>query len=106
MTHNIVIRPKAEDDLVQIWVHIAKDNPAAADRVFLAAEKTFQNIAFMPGMGTPYKSKRSGLKGIRFHPVQNYPVYLIYYRKIESGIEIVRVLHGHMDRPQHLEPDD
>lgn len=29
----ILITPAAEDDLINLWVYIARDNPSAADRV-------------------------------------------------------------------------
>jgi toxin ParE1/3/4 len=105
MTPMVLVRPKAENDLIQIWLFIARDNPAAADRVFLSAEKTFESIASMPEMGTKYRSKRSELNGVRFFPIKQYHNYIIYYRQLSNGIEILRILHGHMDKPRHLEPE-
>lgn len=32
-------------DLTEIWVHIARDNPEAADRVVKAAYATFEMLA-------------------------------------------------------------
>ena len=95
--------PAAEDDLINLWVYIARDNPAAADRVLRSAEKTFEAIADMPGIGTVYRSKRTKLHGLRFFPLKKYPNYVVYYRKIENGIEIVRVLHAHMEKDKRLE---
>jgi toxin ParE1/3/4 len=103
MMPNVLIRPKAENDLIQIWLYIAQDNPSAADRVFLSAEKTFESIASMPGMGSRYKARRVDLGDIRFIPVKQFHNYIIYYREIPEGIEIVRVLHGHMEKHRHLE---
>ena len=56
----------------------------------------------MPGVGTPYQSKRAGLRGLRFFPLTKFPHYVIYYREIKEGIEIIRVLHGHMDKHRKL----
>ena len=100
----ILITPAAEDDLINIWIYIARDNPEAADRTYQAAEKTFETLAAMPEIGTVYWTKRAKLKGLRFFPIKQFHNYLIYYREIIDGIEIVRVLHAHMEKNRRLEP--
>ena len=101
----IIITPAAESDLVNIWLYIARDNPNVADRVCQAAESTFQALAATPRMGTLYQSKRAQLEGMRFFPVSKFQSYIIYYREQPKGIEIVRVLHAHMDKKKRLEPE-
>ena len=100
----ILITPAAEDDLINIWVYIARDNPEAADRTYQAAEKTFETLAAMPEIGTLYWTQRSRLKGRRFFPVKQFHNYVIYYREIADGVEIVRVLHARMEKNRRLEP--
>jgi plasmid stabilization system protein ParE len=39
----ILITPAAEDDLINIWIYIARDNPEAADRTI----KTNRKAAFI-----------------------------------------------------------
>ena len=102
----IIITPAAEDDLVNIWLYIARDKPDAADRVYQAAESTFHALAATPRMGTLYQSKRAQLKNVRFFPVSKFQSYVIYYRERSEGIEIVRVLHAHMDKKKRLEPEE
>ena len=34
--------PAAEEDLINIWVYVARGNQGAADRVYEAAEGTFE----------------------------------------------------------------
>jgi toxin ParE1/3/4 len=48
---SILITPAAENDLVNIWFYIARDNQDAADRVYQAAEKTFESLLAEPRMG-------------------------------------------------------
>ena len=100
----ILITPAAEDDLINIWVYIARDNPEAADRTYQAAEKTFETLAAMPEIETVYWTKRAKLKSLRFFPVKQFHNYVIYYREIMDGVEIVRVLHAHMEKNRRLEP--
>jgi plasmid stabilization system protein ParE len=37
------------------------------------------------------------LDGIRMWPIPDFPNHLIFYRLIETGVEIVRVLHSARD---------
>ena len=100
----IHITPAAENDLINIWLYIARDNPEAADRVYQAAEDTFKSLASMPHIGTLYRSKRAQLKGVRFFSVSKFQSYVIYYRDLPKGIEIIRVLDAHMNKQKRLEP--
>lgn len=103
---SILITPAAENDLVNIWLYIARDNQDAADRVYQAAEKTFESLLAAPCTGTLYRAKRPRLEGIRFFPVSKFQNYIIYYREHPQGIEIIRVLHAHMDKKKRLEPEE
>jgi len=80
-------RPEAENDLVDIWLYIAQDNPANADRFLDRIQESCLALANFPQMGT----KRDELKtGLRSHTVGRY---LIFYFPLADGIDIVRVLH-------------
>ncbi len=98
----ILITPAAENDLIDIWTHIARNSYTAADKVYQSAYKTFNSLADMPEMGTKYRSKRQQLNCLRFFPINKYPSFVVYYRQIEDGIEIVRVLHAHMKKERRL----
>ncbi|MGE3311308.1 MAG: type II toxin-antitoxin system RelE/ParE family toxin [Limisphaerales bacterium] len=80
-----------DQDLLEIWLYIARDNPDAADRVIRAAETTFTTLAQSPDLGRLRKFGRR----IRSFRVQGFSNYLVFYRETELGVvEIVRVLHG------------
>ncbi|MEN8258827.1 MAG: type II toxin-antitoxin system RelE/ParE family toxin [Thermodesulfobacteriota bacterium] len=101
---SILITPAAENDLINIWLYIAEDNEGAANRLYEAAQSTFELIISSPKMGTLYRAKRVRLQGLRFFPIQRFQNYMVYYKEITDGIEIIRVLHGHMLQYNHLEP--
>lgn len=103
---SILITPAAENDLINIWLYIARDNQETADHVYQAAEKTFESLLAAPRMGTLYQARRPRLEGIRFFPVSKFQNYVIYYREHPQGIEIVRVLHARMDKKERLEPEE
>ena len=79
---------QADEDLIDLWVYIAQDNPDAADHLLDEFEKKFALLAGQPRLG----AARSDIApGLRHFPVGNY---LILYREIDPGIEVVRVVHG------------
>jgi toxin ParE1/3/4 len=102
----VLITPAAEEDLINIWVYIARNNEEAADRVYREAKETFELLANSPGIGTPYHPRRTQLKGVRFFPIHKFHSYLIYYREQSEGIEVIRVLHAHMEKQTRLEPEN
>jgi toxin ParE1/3/4 len=81
-------RPEAENDLADIWWHIAQDKPQEADRLLDRIQETLLMLTKFPHMGI----SREGLKpNLHSFSVGNY---LIFYFPLEDGIEVVRVLHG------------
>ncbi len=81
----------AEQDYRQIWRYIAADNADAADRLLLRIDSKLLVYAENPGMGTA--RDRLG-PALRSFPVGNY---VVFYRLVAEGIELVRVLHGARD---------
>ena len=81
----------AEADLAEISAFIAKDNPTAAMRLIDMVEEKCRLIASRPAIGRP---RDALLAGLRSHPIGQY---IVFYRPIPDGVEIVRVLHGARD---------
>src|SRR5436309_9734547 len=82
-------RPKARIDLAEIYSYIVDDNLDAAERLVEAAERDFARLADMPGMGPRWGFKKARLKDVRFCPIKGFRNYLIFYRPIEGGIEVL-----------------
>ena len=79
---------QADEDLIDLWVYIAQDNPDAADHLLDEFENKFALLAGQPRLG----AARSDIApGLRHFPAGNY---LILYRETDDGIEVVRVVHG------------
>jgi toxin ParE1/3/4 len=79
---------RAEDDLLDIWRHVATDNPVAADRLLDRINGTFALLAETPRLGP---ARRDVGHDMRYFVVGSY---LILYRPLANGVEIVRVVHG------------
>ena len=82
------LRPQAEADIEAIVLYIAEDSPQAARRWTETIYTCCQRLGEMPEMGVARSDIREGL---RTFPVGNY---LVLYRQVENGAEIVRVVHG------------
>ena len=86
------ILPSAESDLADIWDYIAQNSPDNADRFIDRIFQTCQeNLASNPHMGRPREELSPGLRSLILGD------YIIFYRPIDSGVEVVRVLHGRRD---------
>jgi toxin ParE1/3/4 len=86
---------QAEQDLIDIWTYIARNNPAAADRLLDVFDEKSQALARNPQMG---RVREDVAAGVRHFPVGKY---LILYRELGGGVEVVRYVHG-MRRLQDL----
>jgi toxin ParE1/3/4 len=89
----IRISPAARRDLDEIWFYIAQDNIEAADKLVRAVVSRFSKLAVTPDLG-----RRREELSIRLH---SFPVgrYVILYRPMKGGVEVVRVLDGARDVP-------
>ncbi|MHB1561477.1 MAG: type II toxin-antitoxin system RelE/ParE family toxin [Isosphaeraceae bacterium] len=90
--------PEAIQDLIEIADYIAeRTGLAASDRFLDAVDRTFRRLAQMPGIGTRWDDEDPELEKVRFFPVTRYRKYLVFYRPLGGGIEVLRVLHGARD---------
>ena len=83
--------PRAGRDLEEIWFFVAQDDPVAADRWLDTLEEKLGLIADNPLMGA---TRPDIAPELRYYPVGHY---LLLYRLVAGGIEVVRVVHGARD---------
>ena len=83
--------PAAEADLIDIWIHVALDNPAAADQLLDRIGEKIALLADFPEAGV---LREDIAEGVRMLAVGNY---VVLYRLAASGVEVVRVVHGARD---------
>jgi toxin ParE1/3/4 len=87
----VVKRPLAELDLWEIWDYIADDSLDRADGFLDRIEEKLRSLARSPGIG---RRREELLPGLQSFPVGNY---VVFYRAIEDGIDVIRILHGSRD---------
>ena len=90
--NGFIVSSRAKRHLLEIWSFIALDDEKAADRVENEFYAAFASLARMPGLG----SLRPALtpKPLLFFVLRSY---LIVYRRVKVGIQIVAVVHGRRD---------
>ena len=93
----VVERPKARQELEDIAVFIGRRSPSAALRLLAAARKTFDALAAMPEMGAVWETENIRFQGLRHFPIVRYPSYVIFYRPLADGVEVLHVLRGTRD---------
>ena len=84
--------PEAEQDLFDIWQHIAEDGSrSSADNILCDIDAACVALAAWPDLGSSRDHVREGLRARRSDR------YVIFYRVEEIRIAIVRVLHERRD---------
>ncbi|MBD2458619.1 type II toxin-antitoxin system RelE/ParE family toxin [Nostoc sp. FACHB-87] len=84
-----IISPAASFDLAEIIDYFTVRNIEAGERFIDEFEKKCKYLANFPNMGRSYANIKHDLRGV---PLNGY---IILYRIIDSGIEIVRVVSGY-----------
>lgn len=90
---DVVRTDRAELDLIEILVHLGERSEKAANRFAAALDKACAVHAQFPTLGVACDELSRGLR--RF----TVEKYAIFFRSIQDGIEIIRVVHGARDFP-------
>lgn len=91
---------RANLDLIECYANLGSRGPLAPRRFRRTAVKTFQALACRLDMGAPHESANPSLTGLRCASVLRFGYHLIFYRPIDDGIEVIRVLHALRDIPE------
>jgi toxin ParE1/3/4 len=86
-----IISAAASQDLDEISDYFLSRSLEAGDRFVNAFEQKCQNLVKFPNMGRSYADIEPSLRGV---PLEGY---IILYRVLSDGVEIVRVVSGYQD---------
>jgi toxin ParE1/3/4 len=78
-------------DLLEIWEWIAADSPSTADRVYDAIEKRCGSLRQHPKLGRPRPEIEEGVRSLVIER------WLAFYRIVEDGVQVVRIIDGARD---------
>ena len=82
------LSPQAKSELEAIGDHIAEVSPTNAERFIERLTGKFVALGRNPRIGRARPELRSDLRSFP------YGAYLILYRIVDDGVEIVRVVHS------------
>lgn len=88
-----IINIVASQDLAAISDYFYTHNVEAGERFLQEFSRKCKQLANFPSLGRSYADVEPDLRGIS---LENY---IIFYRIIEDGIEIMRVVSGKRDLP-------
>jgi toxin ParE1/3/4 len=94
------INALAVQDLDEISDQFAKTNIEAGEQFFQNFQRKCRMLVTFTKSGKSYDVIRPGLRGL---PIDGY---IIFYRILEDGVEILRVLSGRRDLPSLFEQPD
>jgi toxin ParE1/3/4 len=78
----------SRDDLTAIWLYIAQDNSAAADRLIDEIERTLNLLLTFPLLGESVDHLGLGTRRIMLGH------YQLFYEAIPDGIRLLRAYHA------------
>ncbi|WP_333608945.1 type II toxin-antitoxin system RelE/ParE family toxin [Arsukibacterium sp.] len=91
------ITPKAESDLIGIWVYSCEAWGAEqADKYLDKMETAMKQLMRFPALGTNYDHVITGYRRLQ---VEHHAVF---YQVVKAEVLVIRVLHEDMDAPQRL----
>lgn len=95
-----VINLLASQDLNKIADYFTDNSIEAGERFFQAFNRKCQQLVAFPNSGRSYSYICPGLRGLSLDG------YIIFYRILDDGIEILRVVSGRRDFPSIFEESD
>lgn len=97
MRNKYSLYPKAVEDLENIYTYsVTEFGFAKADSYIYQLENCFENLALSPEIAKKYDDVRLNLRAY------NIGSHVIFFKKVKTGIVIIRILHQSMDYQCHL----
>ncbi len=99
MSGRIYKSPQSKKDLTAIFRYYTSEAGLTVARRFIVdANSAFQRLADMPHMAPLYDDAYiRHLEELRVFPISGFEKYLVFYRPVKDGIEIIRVIHSARD---------
>ncbi|HAX75891.1 MAG TPA: type II toxin-antitoxin system RelE/ParE family toxin [Cyanobacteria bacterium UBA11372] len=92
-----VINILASRDINEIADYFSQNSIEAGERFFREFNRKCQQLVAFPNSGKSYAEIRAELRGLSFEG------YIIFYRVLDDGIEILRVVSGRRNFPSVFE---
>lgn len=90
----LLFSPASDRDIDDIWRYVAQDSEFQADRLITKFREKLQHLAKWNTMGRP---RPEFGKDCRSYP---FGKYCFFFRPIDDGIEVIRIIHSARDLDQ------
>lgn len=94
MSRRVLLPPDVPNDLHEIVAYLDSCSFATSDRFVQSVSSAFDDLAEVPGKGSPKQFRSRLLNGVRSWSVPGFRNILILYRVIPDAIDILAVTHG------------
>ncbi len=88
------IADRAQEDLLDVWLYVARDSLRAADQLLKRLEASFGRLLGHAKIGRRRPELGSAIRSLAVGS------YVIFYRAMSGAVEVIRVLHGRRDLPE------
>jgi len=92
-----IISPTASQDLEEIIDYLSEQDFDLGEHFLAEFSRKCRNLSCFPKMGRSYAELAPQLRGVL---LQNH---IIFYRSVENGVEIIRVIGGYRDLTSFFE---
>jgi len=97
MTARALLSPRAQADLDEIWNHTVQTwGIDQAETYLRQIWQRIERAAENPAVGRACPEIRRGYYKLAGGS------HILFYRRIDNGIEVIRILHSRMDASRHL----
>jgi toxin ParE1/3/4 len=100
MNHRYVINILATQDLKEIANYFTTNSIEAGEQFFRKFDRRCEQLINFPNIGRSYAEIYPDLRGL---PLDGY---IIFYRVLDDGIEILRVVNARRDLPSIFEDQE
>lgn len=87
-------RDLAKKSIVDIADYLGEDSILVSARFLDSVERTLEFLLTMPEIAGRWESDQPRLRDVRVWPVDGFPNYLLFYRVVRDGIDLIYVCHG------------
>jgi toxin ParE1/3/4 len=94
----VLKRAPATRDLIDHFVFLGENASVDVARRFLqSANSAFEELAQMPQIGASRTFRNPRFAAVRMWPIRGSERFLVFYRPVKGGLEVLRVVHGARD---------
>jgi len=93
MSKPVLQRPRADQDIAEIFAYLRGESTKAAANFLDATEAAYQLLSDQPAIGSTRHAEHFPElpHPLRFHPLKGFPRIMVYYMDRPDAVEVIRV---------------